>query len=426
MALNTNKDYSRLLDELKLKEETLQSLLELIQLKDYTIKELVDYTLEECVRLTKSKAGYLHFINSDQNSLELYTWSNDVLKFCTAEKTSHYSIDQAGVWADCFRIRAPVIHNDYPNLPNRKGYPEGHFPVNRHMSVPIFDGNNIVAIIGVGNKDDLYNDEDTYKLSLFVGNMWKLIMHKRIEKRVVESEAKYREAFKQTEFYKDLFVHDISNILQNIQSSIGIFPMLLKKGGELEKIDKLIDIINDQVNRGSKLIDNVRKLSLIDEKSPELERVELYKVLGKAIKFIKKSFPSRIINIIVSEKKKEIFILADNFLLELFENIMINSVKHNENERVDIEIKVSRKSYGEEMNVKIEIIDNGIGIPDVMKNQIIEGNYQKREGSEGMGLGLMLVRNLIKKYDAKFYIFDKIKGDHPQGTNVTIVFPEIK
>jgi len=424
MTVKIEKEYSRLKDELKLKDETLQSLLELIQLRDYTPKELVNYTLEECVRLTQSKAGYLHFINPNQKSLELYTWSKDVLKICTAEKTTHYPISQAGVWADCFRIRAPIIHNDYPNLPNKKGVPEGHFPVKRHMSVPIFDGNNIVAIVGVGNKVNPYDHRDVRKLTLFAGSMWKIIRQKRIEKQIAESEVKYREAFNQTEFYKDLFIHDISNILQNIQSSIGLFPILLKSGEKSEKIDDLIEIINDQVIRGSKLINNIRKLSLIDEGGPPLEKIDLFDILYKAYKFVKKSFSNREIDITITEKRNDIFVLADNFLLDLFENLILNSVKHNQNEKINIEIKVSQNS--EDMNIKIEIIDNGMGIPDVLKSQIIEGNYQKRKESKGMGLGLMLVRRLLKKYNAKFFIFDRIKDDHTKGTNFTIVFQQVK
>ena len=76
------------------------------------------------------------------------------------QKGSHYDVAQAGAWVDCLHERGPVIHNDYASLPHRKGMPEGHAPVVREVVVPIFRGNLIKAIIGVGNKAADYDQSD--------------------------------------------------------------------------------------------------------------------------------------------------------------------------------------------------------------------------------------------------------------------------
>ncbi len=186
----------RVEEALKLNEERLEALLKLSQMKEVSEKELTDFALEECVRLTQSKVGYLHFFNEDQNSLRLYNWSREVLKGCTAEKTPHYPLEEAGVWADCVRLRKPIIHNDYQNLPDKKGYPEGHFLVIRHMSVPVFDGDKIVAVVGVGNKEKPYDDSDVNQLFLFMDNMWRIVKQKRAEDALLESSELYRTLMK--------------------------------------------------------------------------------------------------------------------------------------------------------------------------------------------------------------------------------------
>jgi len=121
-------------DNLKLEEKRLQALFELSQMREATEKEITDFALEAAVELTKSKVGYLHFYEAKSGNIELYSWSKETLKYCTAEKIPHYELERAGVWADCIREKAPVIHNDYQNLPNKKGLPEGHFPLIRHLT----------------------------------------------------------------------------------------------------------------------------------------------------------------------------------------------------------------------------------------------------------------------------------------------------
>ncbi|MFW9916184.1 MAG: PAS domain S-box protein [Candidatus Thorarchaeota archaeon] len=169
-----------------LEEERLRALLNLNEMEGLSERELADFALEEVVRLTGSKVGYLHFVNPDQNTIQLYIWSQATLKECTAEKTAHYPLEQAGVWADCVRRRKPVIHNDYQNLPDKKGYPEGHFHVLSHMSVPIFDGSKIVAIAGVGNKEGPYEENDVRQLSLFMNSMWGILKRKRTEQELMK------------------------------------------------------------------------------------------------------------------------------------------------------------------------------------------------------------------------------------------------
>ncbi|MET0095160.1 MAG: ATP-binding protein, partial [Sedimenticola sp.] len=117
---------------------------------------------------------------------ELYTWSRDVLRICKTVEDKHYPLEMAGVWADCLRQRKPVIHNDYPAMKGKKGLPEGHFPVYRHMSVPILDGDDIVGITGVGNKKEPYTDQDAQTLGLYINTMWRMLKEKRIESELEE------------------------------------------------------------------------------------------------------------------------------------------------------------------------------------------------------------------------------------------------
>jgi PAS domain S-box-containing protein len=178
-------------EALRQSEERLKSLYELGQKSFASEKELVDYALEEAVRLTGSKVGYFHFLDSDAGSLELYTWSSQALKVCRASKDRHYPLTSAGVWVDCARTGRPAVHNDYQNLAERKGYPEGHVHIVRHMSVPILDNGKVVVVSGVANKDAPYDDTDVRQLICFMDGVWKELVRKRAEEALGASEERY-------------------------------------------------------------------------------------------------------------------------------------------------------------------------------------------------------------------------------------------
>ncbi|MFC2084208.1 PAS domain S-box protein [Bacteroidota bacterium] len=153
--------------------------------------KIIEYALEKVVNITDSEGGYVHFLNPDK-SMKLYKWSESVQKICTAKKENHYPLSKAGIWADCVRTGKPAIHNNYSKIKDAKGLPEGHFPVKRHMSVPVFDNDKIVAVCGVGNKKTEYDEENILHVNLFMNEMWKILLKLRAEKLLKESEERFR------------------------------------------------------------------------------------------------------------------------------------------------------------------------------------------------------------------------------------------
>ena len=179
----------------KLNQDRLESLFKISQTRWDSEDELIGASLEEGVRLTGSKAGYLHFYNEDRQIISMTAWSEEVIKNCSVEKTAHYALQHAGIWADCIRQGRPVVHNDFAQESARKGFPEGHFPLSRHMSVPIMDGERIIGIAGVGNKTVAYDETDVLQLSLFMNSMWSILKQRRSEIELRRSKEEWKKTF---------------------------------------------------------------------------------------------------------------------------------------------------------------------------------------------------------------------------------------
>lgn len=161
-----------------------------------SLGELLQKTLDEIELLTASQFGFFHAVEPDQKTLSLQSWSTNTLQnLCKVDgELLHNAIHQAGVWADCVRQRRAVIHNDYASLPasRRKGLSAGHVPIVRELVVPVFRGDRIVAVLGVGNKARDYDLEDAQTVSLLADLAWDLAERKQIEERLKQSEAQYR------------------------------------------------------------------------------------------------------------------------------------------------------------------------------------------------------------------------------------------
>ncbi len=170
-----------------------------IQLMQYSISHSLDELLEEMLneaeKLTGSLISFVHFVDENEETLSLQNWSTRTKSdFCTATgKNRHYPMAEAGVWADCIRQRKPVIHNDYASLADRKGMPEGHAAVSRELVVPVFRGDKIRVVVGVGNKNADYTQQDIDTIVLIASLGWEIAERKIIQAdqfkllRIIES-----------------------------------------------------------------------------------------------------------------------------------------------------------------------------------------------------------------------------------------------
>jgi PAS domain S-box-containing protein len=179
---------------LRMNESRVSALLEMSRITGKEEKTLIDFSLEKAIELTGSKIGYLAFMDKDETVLTIYSWSKNVMEQCfISDKPLEYPLETTGLWGESVRQRKAFITNDYSaENPWKKGFPKGHVPVSRHMNIPLFDGDKIVLVAGLGNKEEPYGEEDVRQLTFLMDGMWKIIKASRAEKSLRESEERYR------------------------------------------------------------------------------------------------------------------------------------------------------------------------------------------------------------------------------------------
>jgi PAS domain S-box-containing protein len=193
---------------IRMSEARLQYMLGFYDYAQKDERELLDYAIEGAGIVTGSALGYLVFLNRDETELAMYAWSKTAMTECSmATKPMVYPIEKTGLWGEAVRRRCPVITNDYsaPD-PAKKGCPEGHPVIVRHMNVPVIDDGHIVLVAGVANKAVAYTGNDASELLLLMQGLWEILKRRRAEterrraeEALAESERRYRTVFETAE-----------------------------------------------------------------------------------------------------------------------------------------------------------------------------------------------------------------------------------
>jgi len=242
-----------------------------------------------------------------------------------------------------------------------------------------------------------------------------------IEDKITKSEKGYRLAYNKAEFYKDLFVHDINNILQNLEFSLEIMSLELENKEISQKFRNLINLAKKQVDRGAELSINVRRLSDLEVGKNLFTSVNVFNLISKIGKFISERFPDTDLNLNFDSIEKNLEVNANNRLGDVFRILLNNAIRYNDNSEIEVVITASHELKNGVNYKRIEITDNGIGMPDPMKDSVFYKIYEKPKSYKRIGLGLLLVSEVIQSFNGEVWVEDRVKGDYKKGSRFVIL-----
>lgn len=228
------------------------------------------------------------------------------------------------------------------------------------------------------------------------------------------AEEQLERAVARTEFFNDLMVHDLNNMHQGIMSGL---ELLLMDPGLSRSSTDFAERSLEQTRRSVALVGNVRKLSRVDKEQVKLSKKHPFPMLMSAIEMVKNSFPKKEISLNTNIVEGSHPVLAGDFLLDIFYNLLLNSMNADPSNEVILDILATPSDEAGFM--KIVFKDRGPGINDEMKETIL--SRLEGRGPHGWGLGLTLVKRIIDRYGGKIWIEDRVEGDHKQGACIVML-----
>jgi PAS domain S-box-containing protein len=135
-------------------------------------KQSLDYLLKvgmnTALDLLKSDLGFIYYLDEEAKTIQLVQWSQEVKgEAVETELLKYYSFSEASNWIDTILEKKPILHNDSGDLKRKGALPCRYIDLVRDLEVPIISNGKVVALIGVGNKEQNYTEQDKQLLVSF-------------------------------------------------------------------------------------------------------------------------------------------------------------------------------------------------------------------------------------------------------------------
>jgi len=185
------------------------------------------------------------------------------------------------------------------------------------------------------------------------------------------------------------------------------------------KREELAALVVRNVRGMQGVLDNLVELSLIDRKSRQQRHVRLPQAAFEVTRELREMARAQGIAFRIADDMPDVEVAAAAVELCLT-NLISNSIKYSDpaeperwiEVRARIELSGNAGTSGER-EVIIEVVDNGLGVPESERGRLFERFYRASHGSreiEGTGLGLSIVRETVRSLGGRVWARFPSKG----------------
>lgn len=214
---------------------------------------------------------------------------------------------------------------------------------------------------------------------------------------------------------KDLFLANVSHEIRTPMNGILGIVGLLSKTKLNQKQQKMTGMIKDAANNLLVIVNDILNFEKISAGKIELEKIQF--VLNEKLALLTESFQykAKEKNIQLcfnDETGQTIEIVGDPYRLsQIVTNLLANAIKFTDKGNVEIKLQIITKTP-EDIWIRIEVKDSGIGIPEVKIDSLFQP-YQQADTAisrkyGGTGLGLSIVKNLVSLMGGRIGVESKI------------------
>lgn len=204
--------------------------------------------------------------------------------------------------------------------------------------------------------------------------------------------------------------HEIKNPLTPMRLTVQSFQKTsaLESKEEKNKLNDFCDTLIEQIDTMSSVATSFSDFATLPK--TQLEKYDIVDTTKKVVEIFEQN------NINFKSSKESIIIKHDKEQwIRVMTNLIKNSIQAIPSDRdPNINIKISDSTN----SIKIIVSDNGLGVLEENKEKIFEPKFTTK--TDGMGLGLGIVKNIINSHRGKI----SYKSKQKKGTKFIISLPK--
>ena len=368
--------------------------------------------VRKCTEAINAKGALLRILNLDTNQLEL-----SAAHGLSERYLSKGHVSSQKVITELCRQNKVIVIEDVQNNPRvqypREAMEEG---IRMMLDVPLSLGDHIVGIVRIFFSEQRKFFEKEINFLVSIAEQCACAIEKA---RLIEiHRSRYDQLALHTEKLSALgrmaagIAHEINNPLGGI---LLYSSNLVKKVPKEGPLKEGLDIIIHETMRCKSIIEDLLEFSR--EKEPEKASANINHIIEKTLNMLENEFRLHHIRLEMhlSADMPDIFV-DPNQIQQVFVNLLLNSMEAIHGHGV-----ISIRSQTDPLRgcVRVEIADNGCGIPPENLSKVFEPFFTTK--AKGTGLGLAVTYRIVQNHKGNI----QVSSQQEKGTCFTIEIPLI-
>ncbi|MCS7304262.1 MAG: ATP-binding protein [Thermoguttaceae bacterium] len=404
-----------------------------------TEAQLAEQSLTVFEQITSSAGGWIGQLNSE-GRLDTLAISTPGWQLCQMDpaqaREAIHNMELRGIWGEVIKHSKPLIVNDPKEYPASIRVPEGHPPINRFLGAPYYQGDRLIGMIALANKQTPYTSQDLEQVTVLAGIFVEALMRKRAQDQLQEYAAalekanqtleELRQAADSANRAKSEFLANMSHEIRTPMTAILGYAEILAETNLTPHQQEAVESIQRNGQHLLALINDLLDLSKIEagKFSLETSSCSLQAILAEVLSMMRVAAYTKglALKLQYSSPVPQTIHTDPVRLRQILVNLVGNAIKFTDTGEVRIQVRCLEPNSSNPQ-IQCEVTDTGIGMTEEQMARLFQP-FQQADSSTtrrfgGTGLGLAISKRLAKALGGDI----TVRSVPGQGSTFTLIIP---